>query len=58
MEFHLQVGVRQGLALVFVSFLPDQLLFLEAPEPLQVTPPLPPFRVASAQTEALGYQPG
>ena len=57
MEFRLQIGVRQGPAPVFVSFLPDQLLFLEAPEVVQETLPLRPFRVASAQTEALEYQP-
>ena len=71
MEFRLQLGVRQGPAPVFVSFLPDQLLFLEAPEVVQEAPevvqeapevvqetlPLRPFRVASAQTEALEYQP-
>ena len=58
MEIRPQVGVRPGPAPVLVSFLPDHLLFLDAPEPVQVTLPPRPFQVASAQIEALEYQPG
>jgi hypothetical protein len=55
MEFPLQIAV--GPTPAFLSFLPDKALFLGSLEPVQVTPSRRPFRVASAQTVALEYQP-
>jgi len=55
MEFPLQIAV--GPTPAFLSFLPDKALFLGSLESVQVTPSRRPFRVASAQTVALEYQP-